>query len=258
LRAGYNPTRRSRNIGTAKQGHGQNNKLVIPSICHDERSWQLQLAANSREERIVAGRTLLFLTEHLSSGFEHACSIDDVCRVLEFLPASDWQEIGCIVFRQPTAKQLRLRPAWGRMFYYGCVGLPGKPDIYAGPLIILEAQNCSKKQIWSRAMSLEWRDEQARLLADGHIIAASGKSFEMSSTLEAVRATQLFRTLLHEVGHWHDYQQRVELPSENENSDYGELSDAYFARTSAEREAYAHRYADRSRKTLLENGLIPF
>ena len=29
-RRGYDPTRRNRNIGTAKAGHGQDNRLVIP------------------------------------------------------------------------------------------------------------------------------------------------------------------------------------------------------------------------------------
>ncbi|KAF0814961.1 hypothetical protein IGB42_00037 [Andreprevotia sp. IGB-42] len=30
MRAGWNPTRRNRHIGTGAQGHGQDNKLVIP------------------------------------------------------------------------------------------------------------------------------------------------------------------------------------------------------------------------------------
>jgi hypothetical protein len=31
-RPGCNPTRRNRKIGTAAQGHGQNNRLVIPDV----------------------------------------------------------------------------------------------------------------------------------------------------------------------------------------------------------------------------------
>ena len=30
MRAGYNPNRRNRNLGTKKAGHGQANRLVIP------------------------------------------------------------------------------------------------------------------------------------------------------------------------------------------------------------------------------------
>jgi hypothetical protein len=36
-RAGWNPTRRNRNIGTAKSGHGLDNSLVIPSPRYE--SW---------------------------------------------------------------------------------------------------------------------------------------------------------------------------------------------------------------------------
>ena len=36
-RPGWNPSRRNRNIGTAKSGHGQNNRLVIPARWSDDR-----------------------------------------------------------------------------------------------------------------------------------------------------------------------------------------------------------------------------
>jgi hypothetical protein len=258
MRAGFNPTRRNRNIGTAKQGHGQNNRLVIPSICYAERSWELQLKTHSRHHRTVAGRSLLFLVENLTPDFQHACPIDDVCQMLEFVPKADWNEIGCFILRQPTFKQQSERPAWGRVFYYGCVGRPNQPDTYAGPLVILEAQNWARSIKWSPSLPPEDNKELQRLEADGHSINRVGRRIEICSTQKSVRATQLFRTLLHEIGHWHDYQQRVELPSAHPDADYGELTDAYFARPSHEREAYAHRYADRLQLTLRENGSIPF
>jgi hypothetical protein len=31
---GFNPIRRNRNIGTAKSGHGQDNRMTIPKIAH--------------------------------------------------------------------------------------------------------------------------------------------------------------------------------------------------------------------------------
>jgi hypothetical protein len=36
-RPGREPTRRNRNIGTSKQGHGQDNRMVIPSRWPDDR-----------------------------------------------------------------------------------------------------------------------------------------------------------------------------------------------------------------------------
>jgi hypothetical protein len=40
-RPGWNPVRRNRNVGTAKQGRGRDNRMVIPSNWHDSRTfWQ--------------------------------------------------------------------------------------------------------------------------------------------------------------------------------------------------------------------------
>ena len=36
MKSGRDATRRNRNIGTAKRGHGLNNKLVIPTRCHPD------------------------------------------------------------------------------------------------------------------------------------------------------------------------------------------------------------------------------
>jgi len=41
MRPGWNPVRRSRNIGTARQGHGENNRMVIPESWHrSQRFWE--------------------------------------------------------------------------------------------------------------------------------------------------------------------------------------------------------------------------
>ncbi len=45
-RPGWNATRRNRNIGTARQGHGQDNRMVIPSNWQDLRRYWKRLAAD--------------------------------------------------------------------------------------------------------------------------------------------------------------------------------------------------------------------
>jgi hypothetical protein len=257
MRQGYNPTRRNRNIGTIKQGHGTNNRLVIPSICHAERSWPLQLGRHEDIVRNVAGRAIKFFIEQTDTGFAHACSVQDVCAMLELIPAADWEGLDCFILKQSTQKQRLLRPAWGRMFYYGTVGLVAKKDIYAGPLVILESQNWDISMKWSKSLGPEEKLELNRLESDGHKVALKDKYIEISSTLDSIRNTQLYRTLLHEIGHWLDYQEKVERPAMHEDSDYGLLSDSYFARPTHEREAFAHRYADSQRRRLLDSGLIP-
>jgi hypothetical protein len=84
-----------------------------------------------------------------------------------------------------------------------------------------------------------------------------GRRYIFSMTAQSVRATQLYRTLLHEIGHWADWLEKVETPCAR-GEDFDAMADAYFARPQAEREAYAHRYADNLRAGLEREGLIPF
>ena len=71
----------------------------------------------------------------------------------------------------------------------------------------------------------------------------------------------LFRTLFHEVGHWVDYLESVQRPA----SSAADWTDAYLAysrqydsKPVAEKEAFAHAYADRLRKELVDRNRIPF
>ncbi len=76
-------------------------------------------------------------------------------------------------------------------------------------------------------------------------------------TPESARHTLLYRTMLHEIGHWVDWKEKVEIPADH-GGDWLALSDAYFARPDSEREAFAHRYADTMAKQLTAAGKIPF
>jgi hypothetical protein len=61
--------------------------------------------------------------------------------------------------------------------------------------------------------------------------------------LDSVRSTQLYRTLLHEIGHHVDYSH----------------SKGEFARKPAsEKETFAHKYAYKLRAQLEKRGVIPF
>lgn len=64
MRPGWNPTRRNRNQGTAKRGHGQNNRMVIPCVWRSGRGalnpghgYLLDTAARARSVSDV-GRAL--------------------------------------------------------------------------------------------------------------------------------------------------------------------------------------------------------
>lgn len=258
MKAGFNPTRRNRNIGTTKQGHGLNNRLVIPDICRGERRWAEQLGPHRHIQRVIAGRSVVFIVEETHSGCVHACTVDDVRHVLEHIPRDDWDGLDTFVFRQSTRKQRLLRPAWGRMFYAADFGLPGRKPLRSGPAVILEAVNCGAKLEWGSGLDPDDQAELARLKKDGHHVSRKGRRHLIAMTPSAVRATQLYRTLLHEVGHWVDYLEKVERPADAGVGEYGALSEAYFKRPGHEREAFAHRYADTMRERLRRFGIVPF
>jgi hypothetical protein len=153
MNAAYNATRRSRNIGTKKQGHGQDNRLVIPAVCHAERRWTEQLNPHREERRFLRGREVLFFVEEKSGGCIHACSVDDVAHVVANLPPDDWRGLSTFILRQPTRKQRVLRPAWGRLYYSADLGLPGKRTVRSGPVLALEAINPDAKLKWPISLS---------------------------------------------------------------------------------------------------------
>lgn len=258
MRAGFNPTRRNRNIGTGRQGHGQDNRLVIPSVCLRERRWAEQLNPHQQFQRRVGSRDVFFIVEETSGGCAHACTIEDICHVLKHVPLDDWEDLDTFVLRQSTRKQRTLLPAWGRMYYSADLGLPGRKTLRLGPAIMLEAMEPQGGFTWPSGLQPSDQAEVARLREDGHGVRQEGGRIVFTMTPAAIRRTQLYRTLLHEIGHWVDYLGKVQRPSSAGQGDYGALSDAYFARPQDEREAFAHRYADALRERLFRFGIFPF
>ncbi len=104
MRSGRNPTRRNRNIGTAKSGHGQNNKLKIPNGHCWSRFWE-RVPGGIVIRREICGRTVAFLVQPTIKTFVHSCTIDDICTLFKLIPLNDWEDLGIICFRQATRKQ---------------------------------------------------------------------------------------------------------------------------------------------------------
>jgi hypothetical protein len=251
-----NPTRRNRNIGTAKQGHGQNNELVIPARS-DGLHWLERIADHKVEDRVIANRAIRFVVEANALGCIHPCTVEDVARVLGALPQSDLAGLRTIVFRQPTRKQLTMAPAWGRLLYFAEISSAKGDRLAKGPAIFLDAVEVDKSMVWTTSLDNDDRQELDRLRADGHDVQRAGRKFNITVSASSARNTQLYRTLLHEVGHWFDWLSKVEEPTAK-GGDWKGLERAYFARPKAEREAFAHRYVDAQRVALEAKGAIPF
>lgn len=258
MKPGYNPVRRNRNIGTAKQGHGTNNRLVIPRAGSGERDWTEQLKRHRRISGTRFSRGIPFIVEKTRGACIHACSVADISHVLANIPSDDLAGLAAIVLRQPTRKQMLLNPVWGRLVYSADFGSPTGRSVATGPAIILEAVDCNASYDWPTALDPQDMQELERLRDDGHAISRQGHRHTFSMTPDSVRATQLYRTLLHEIGHWVNYQEAVLRPARAAGTDVSPFSKAYFSRPKAEREAFAHRYADTMRARLTKFGIIPF
>lgn len=231
--------------------------MVVPQISASARWCTAQLDPVQDIRRSVNGRDVTFIVERTSGGCVHACTVEDLAFMLSHVPLSDWAGLETFVLRQPTRKQRILGPAWGRMFYHAYLGFRGTPIVKRGPAVFLEASVVGDTIKWSTSLDPEDAAELNRLRLDGHHVSRVGSKQLVSTTLDAIRATQLYRTLPHEIGHWLDWLEKVERPSEC-GQDYGALADDYWARPKSEREAFAHRYADDLRATLEKKGVIPF
>ena len=239
MNTGRNNTRRNRNIGTAKQGNGQNNKFEIPTHEYPNGiGFHFEDLKNYRSvARVVNSYPNTFLVEETRDDCVHACTIDDITHILQNVPVADLEGIALIVLRQPKRKEEIINPAWGRYVQYAVI------DEFCGSAIFLEAVDLSEPTRWSKSLSPELQAELERLKNDGHSVMTTKRHHIVSANLVSVRATQLYRTLLHEIGHHVDRQR-------NEAS--------FNAKPSKEKEVFAHKYADELRETLKRKGILPF
>ena len=267
-RTGWDARRRNRNIGTGKSGLGQNNRLTISQPWMDDRLFYERLVSPVVQELSVNGATITILVEEPHPDFCHACTPEDIERVIKLLPRKHLEPIKLIVLRQPKKKEQILRSVWGRLQYWSDI------EQYSGPAIHIDAQLRNGTLRWSKSLTPDYRLELQRLEQDGHRIKSDRRYYHITGNIESVRNTQLFRTLPHEVGHYADYLESVELPAGNNDEKWGQLRELYSSKPSKDKEDFAHRYATEffelqkvknelpfdkilDPKTMIENGLDP-
>lgn len=252
-RPGWNPARRNRNIGTAKQGHGQNNRMVIPYLWNRPSSnYYEQLGSHIIVARRIHGQLFRFIIEKSRSGVAYAVTIDDLVRLMWLIPKEDLEGLALIVLRQPTRKQELLSPMWGRLGYLATIGK------LEGPAIFLEAVNRQAPFRWPYNLRPDEVRELERIRTDGHGVKKTRRGYVLVWNFESIRSTQLSRTFPHEVGHWVDWLQKVVRPAAGDWKRESALSQSYFSRPASEHEDFAHRYADAFRARLSTRGEIPF
>lgn len=242
--------RRNRNIGTPLAGRGKDNRNVIPDRWSDLSSYWENLQSPVVVRRDIEGNSISFIVEPPRAGSAHACTVDDICEVLRLLPKHHARYISLVVLRQPTRRQETLNPVWGRLGYWSEIcGIEG-PGIY------LEARPAPTDETWPLSLTPDQQRELARLKNDGHAVEKKKRGYEIHSTYESIRNTQLFRTVAHEVGHYVDY-----LTFDAGNSiEHGsaEFWDLYGAKPGKDKEDFAHRYADEFQSLMKSTGNFPF
>lgn len=250
-RTGWDARRRNRNRGQPWRGHGANNRMCIPDRGPDYQPFWATLTSFQTVKRDLAGKPFFVLVEPTREDCVHCCTVEDVFRLLRLVPVTDIAGLGMVILRQPKRKEQGLSPVWGRLAYE--VDFPE----YQGPAVILEALAPTGRIRWERSLDPDARRELERLAADGHLVRFEGRGPIISTTLESNRATQLYRTLLHEVGHWVDFQRSV-APSREAPWTWLRLHEEWRRKPRAVREACAHAYADSLAASLRKLGLIPF
>ena len=250
----YNPIRRNKNIGTKKQGHGQNNELTIPKPAVTLKTFYERLGNYEKEIRIINGHEFLFVTEQTRQTSQHACTINDVEKMISFIPNKDYGDLKLIILRQPKRKEETLSPVWGRLIY----SFEFEGDYL--PAIIIEAIDYSMSFKWRKKLSPNAQLELKRLREDGYEIVEDKRYFTAEYKIENVRQTQLYRTLPHEFGHYVHYLEFVERPGieDEEFKEWEKRNNNYFKLSKADKEKFAHTYADKLRKKLIDKENIPF
>ncbi len=244
MRSTWNPARRNKNIGTKKSGHGKDNKMVIPNRFRDSRAFWEHLNGYEATTRIINDNEINFFVEPTINNYKYHCTIDDIEYLLSFVPEDDIGILDLIVFRQPKSKEQIISPAWGRMDFRMDIG----KDFYTA--VIIEAIDIEKHFYWEKSLSPSQSIELEKLRQDGHRVTQDKRGYDICCSSDSVRNTQLYRTLYHEIGHWVQWQNTVLIPD-------GTAED-YYKIPQAEREVFAHRYADILHEKLLNQGVIPF
>ena len=251
-----NPIRRNRNIGTPKQGHGQNNEFVIPWVASTMKTFHERLGKYTKEFRTISGNRFEFIIEGNRKDSQHACTVEDISEILRHVNPQDYGRLNLIVLRQPKRKEEILSSVWGRLVY----SYRFEDDFR--PAIILESIPINKKLKWSKSLNPEEVKELERLKNDGHNIITDKRNHVINCSIESVRNTQLYRTLPHEIGHYKHFLELVgeieDSPEDETYEDYEIREEKYHSLGTSIKESYAHKYADEFKEKLEQINVIPF
>lgn len=216
------------------------------------RPYHQRISPDSLERFTFHDGKLTVLYETPLEDCSYGCTPGDVSYLLSKVPARDLTGLVLLAFRQPTRKQQIINPVWGRLLYDADFGR------FHGPAIVLEAVDMKRPLRWPKKLDIEAQKELQRHREDGHLIESTKREHVIHMSEEALRQKILYRTLLHEVGHWVHWLTSVVRPETMLSPIKEEAATLYFAKPQDERENFAHTYANRLATKLRAKQIIPF
>jgi len=123
--------------------------------------------------------------------------------------------------------------------------------------VFLEAQPINLTYKIKNNVDADFMQEIEKLKQEGHQIELTKRHFEIRSSPEAIRNTQLYGTLLHEIGHQVDYFEKVTRHEQEEDADE-DLQERYFSLPTRQKEHFAEKYATEMAAQLRNKNIIPF
>lgn len=252
----WRPERRNRKIGTSDAGFRKSKDMRIPESWLD-RDGEVRIYHNRIDPDLIKEfnfpeSKLTVLYETPRRNFTYGCSPLDVFHLISKMPIKDLEGLRLVAFRQPTRKQSMMNPVWGRLIYEDDFGR------HHGSAIILEAVEKTRPIKWSRKADLASQAELERLRDDGHVIESNRREYIIHPSEAAIRNTILYRTVLHEIGHWVHWLTDVIRQETALSSVEVQARDLYHAKAVIERESFAHRYAHERATELRKKQIIPF
>lgn len=247
-----NPSRRNRNIGTSKSGHGQNNSMRIPESWHDERVFWSKVNNPVFLTSRIDETELTIIVEPVTAGYRHYVTPSDIERILSSIGGKYLEGLAAVVLKQPKQKENLLNPVWGRFVWHADIGKA------SGSMIMIDAQKVDQVLRWNKSLSPEGMKELERLKKDGHEFTSDKRYHHIKCSSSAIRSTQLYRTLLHELGHFEDYRINITEKDSGDIDHWFDLVDQYEQRTTDQKEQFAHQFAEKKMESIRNSGSAPF
>lgn len=192
-----NPVRRNKKIGVKKQEHS--NTFVPPKI-----------GSLLRPTQSVVLNNIIYIIEKPDKGYTYSCTPQEVDAVIHKLPTQDIEGIVFVVFHQPTKKQGALMPTWAEYFD------PLVRGKRQGAAILISAMGQVPRK-WPLTLQPQDLQELEKLKQEGHIVTKTRDYYLIESPQKAVKQTQLYRSVVHEVGHHVAYKKGI---SKKKNEEY--------------------------------------